>query len=149
MELSAGFSADLPFITFNLSAKYVDYSQLEFSDGFRKDELFSLNTEIEEIFESTINWNLGAELTLPFPAMKIRGGFIYNPSPYKGDDAEFDKKYVTGGLGFPIAQRLLFDFAFVHGWWKDFGDNYGVSVSRTHHDISLNKLVFSLSYVFM
>ena len=108
-----------------------------------------MNNEISEIFESTLNWNLGAEFTLPYPSLKFRGGFIYNPSPYKGDVAEFDKKYVTGGIGFPIAKKLLFDFAFVHGWWKNFGDNYGVNVSRTHQEVTLNKLVFSLSYVFM
>ena len=148
MELSAGFSAGIPFFRFNMSAKYIDYSQMEFSDGFRKDELFNKNSEIEELFESSINWNLGGEFSLPYPALKIRGGFIYNPSPYIGDGTEFDKKYVTAGLGFPIAKRLLFDFAYVHGWWKDFGDNYGVNISRTNQDITVDKMVLSLSYIF-
>lgn len=149
MEIAGGISASFPFITLNLSTKFVDYSQLEFSDGFRENELFQMNEEINEVFESTFNWNFGAEFTLPYPSLKFRGGFIYNPSPYVGDSQEFDKKYITGGIGFPIAKRLLFDFAFVHGWWKDFGDNYGIEQSRTYQDIKLNKLVFSLSYIFM
>jgi long-subunit fatty acid transport protein len=149
MEIAGGISASFPFITLNLSTKFVDYSQLEFSDGFRENELFQMNEEISEVFESTFNWNFGAEFTLPYPSLKFRGGFIYNPSPYVGDSQEFDKKYITGGIGFPIAKRLLFDFAFVHGWWEDFGDNYGIEQSRTYQDIKLNKLVFSLSYIFM
>ncbi len=149
MEYSGGFSASFPFVTLNASAKFVDYSQMEFTHGFDKDELFEKNNVIEELFESTINWNLGAEFTLPYPAFKIRGGFIYKPSPYIDDDPEFDKKYITAGVGFPIAKKLLFDFAYVHGWWNNYGDNYDVEVSRTLQDINLNKLVFSVSYIFM
>ena len=149
MEFSGGFSATFPMFTLNASAKIVDYSQLEFEDGFTEDELFSLNEEINEVFETTINWNLGAEFTLPYPALKLRAGFIYNPSPYINDGSEFDKKYITAGLGFPITKKLLFDFAYVHGWWKNFGDNYGVEVSRTYQDISLNKYAFSISYIIM
>ena len=149
MEFSGGLSATFPMFTLNASAKIVDYSQLEFEDGFSEDELFSLNEEINEVFETTINWNIGAEFTLPYPSLKLRGGFIYNPSPYVNDGSEFDKKYLTTGLGFPITKKLLFDFAYVHGWWKNFGDNYSVEVSRTNQDISLNKYVFSISYIIM
>ena len=129
--------------------KFVDYTQLEFNDGFNEEDLFFKNDQIQELFTSTINWNIGAEFSLPFPALKIRGGFMYHPSPYKDDSSKFDKKYVTGGIGFPIAKRLLFDFAYVYGWWEDFGDNYGVDVSRTYQDINIDKMVFSISYVFM
>ena len=149
MELSAGLSASFSLFTVNGSFKVVDYSQLEFTHGFNDDEMFELNNEIQEIFETTVNWNLGAEFTLPYPALKIRGGFIYNPSPYIGDDTDFDKKYFTAGLGFPIAKKLLFDFAYVHGWWSTYTDNYDVEVSRVNQDISLNKLVFSVSYIFL
>ena len=149
MEFSGGISATFPLVTLNASVKMVDYSQLEFDKGFEDDALFSKNEDIKEVFQSTINWNLGAEFTLPYPALKLRGGFIYNPSPFIGDTSEYDKKYLTAGLGFPIAQKLLFDFAYVHGWWKNFGDNYDIDVSRTYQDISVNKFVFSVSYIIM
>jgi hypothetical protein len=149
MEFSGGFSVSIPFINFSASAKYVDYSQMEFSDGFSSAELFDKNEEINEIFENTINWNLGLEVTLPYPALKLRGGFMYFPSPYINDKAEFDKKYFTTGLGFPLAKKLLLDFAYVHGWWKNYGDNYGFEVSRTNQDINVNKMVLSISYIFM
>lgn len=149
MEFSGGVSAVFPLFTVNAGLKFIDYSQLEFDDGFSEEELFEMNNEIQELLTTTVNWNIGAEFTLPYPSLKIRGGFMYYPSAYKNDSSEFDKKYVTGGIGFPIAKRLLFDFAYVYGWWKDFGDNYGVDVSRTYQDIKVDKMVFSISYVFM
>ena len=149
MEFSGGITASFPFINASASAKFVDYSQMKFSDGFIADDRFDKNEEISEIFESTINWNIGVEASLPYPALKLRGGFMYMPSPYKNDDSEFDKKYMTAGLGFPLAKRLLVDFAYLHGWWKTFGDNYGTELSRTYQDIKVDKIVFSLSYIFM
>ncbi|MCB0731118.1 MAG: outer membrane protein transport protein [Ignavibacteriae bacterium] len=149
MELSGGISASLPLVNLNASIKFVDYSQMEYKEGFDKSELIEKNNQINEIFESTLNWNLGAEFTLPYPSLKIRGGFIYLPSPYKDDTSEYDKKYLTAGLGFPLAKSLIIDFAYVYGWWKNFGDNYGYEVSRTYQDIEINKFVLSASYVFM
>jgi len=149
MEFSGGVTASFPFVNASASAKFVDYSQMEFSDGFSGDDRFDKNEEITDIYESTLNWNMGVEVSLPYPALKLRGGFVYMPSPYKDDDSEFDKKYMTAGLGFPLAKRLLVDIAYMHGWWKNFGDNYGTELSRTDHDIKVNKIVFSLSYIFM
>jgi long-subunit fatty acid transport protein len=149
MEFSGGITASFPFINASASAKFVDYSQLEFSGGFNSDDRFIKNEGIVENFESTLNWNIGIEASLPYPAVKLRGGFMYMPSPYKGDDSDFDKKYTTAGLGFPLAKRLLVDFAYMHGWWKTYGDNYGTDLSRTNQDIKVDKIVFSLSYIFM
>ena len=44
---------------------------------------------------------------------------------------EFDKKYFTLGAGILIDSIFGIDAAYSYGWWKDFGDNYGVNVSRT------------------
>ncbi len=149
MEISAGFSALLPLVRVNASAKLVDYSQIEFKNGFDEEILISKNDEIKEVFERVINYNIGLEVTLPYPTLKLRGGFIYNPSPFKGDIKDYDKKYFTAGVGFPVTGNILLDLAYIHGWWNDFGDNYGVEVSRTYQDINVDKLVMTISYSFM
>ncbi|MCB9247362.1 MAG: outer membrane protein transport protein [Ignavibacteriales bacterium] len=149
MELSGGVTASLPLLNVSASLKYVDYSQLEFTNGIERIDMDAKNKIINEVMESVVNFNFGAEFTLPYPAMKIRGGFIYNPSPYVGDGSEYDKKYFTAGLGLPLSPNLIIDFAYLHGWWNNFGDNYGNNLSRTYQDISLNKVVISLNYVFM
>lgn len=148
MELSGGVSASFPFINASISTKFVDYSQMEFSDGFNSDDRFDRNEQITENFESTLNWNFGLEAALPYPALKLRGGFMYMPSPFKDDNSEFDKKFMTAGIGFPLAKRLLIDVAYMHGWWETYGDNYGTDLSRTYQDIKVDKIVFSLSYIF-
>ncbi|MEE9431394.1 MAG: outer membrane protein transport protein [Melioribacteraceae bacterium] len=149
MELSGGIALDLPFIKVNGSVKLVDFSQMEFTEGFESKVLADKNQEFTDLFESTINFNLGTELTLPYPKIKLRGGFIYNQSPFKNDTAEFDKKFLTTGFGFPLSDGINIDVTYAHGWWNTFGDNYGVNESRTTQEISVDKIMMSLSFSFM
>ncbi|MBK7106114.1 MAG: outer membrane protein transport protein [Ignavibacteriae bacterium] len=149
MELSGGISASLPFVNLNASLKFIDYSQLEFTDGFDEIDLDTKNAKIVENLENVVNYNFGAEVTFPYPAMKLRGGFIYNPSPYIGDASDYDKKYFTAGLGLPLSKNLIIDFAYLHGWWNNFGDNYGTNLSRINQEITLNKFGITVNYIFM
>ena len=149
MEFSTGISVNLPFITANGSISLIDYSQMEFTEGFDAEERTIKNKEIAEVFGSVVSYNLGSELKFPVLGIKLRGGFIYYPSPYKDDTSEFDKKYITAGLGFPLAETINLDLTYVHGWWKAFGDNYGVNESRTLQDIDVNKLMLSIALRFM
>jgi len=45
-----------------------------------------------------------------------------------------------------MAQNLGIDIAYVRGWWKDIGDNYGVNVSRTYQDIEIDRLLVDFTY---
>ncbi|MBK8945838.1 MAG: hypothetical protein IPM32_11295 [Ignavibacteriae bacterium] len=149
MEISGGVSASLPFVNLNAGLKFIDYSQLEFTDGFDDNDLDDKNAEIIEYLENVVNYNFGAEITLPYPAMKLRGGFIYHPSPFIGDVSDYDKKYFTAGIGLPLSKNLIIDFAYLHGWWNNFGDNYGTNLSRFNQEITLNKFGITINYIFM
>ncbi len=149
MELGAGISAKFPFININGSINFIDYSQMEFTDGFTAEEQDIKNKEIESIFKSVVNYNLGSELKFPYLGLKLRGGFIYHPSAYKDDAPEFDKKYITTGIGIPLGKSFNVDLTYVHGWWNSFGDNYGVNDSRTTQNINVDKLLLSVSLKFM
>jgi hypothetical protein len=70
---------------------------------------------------------------------------MYLQSPYANDPSEFDKKYITVGGGALIDNMFGIDVAYAYGWWKDYGDNYGVNVSRTFQDITVNNLILNLS----
>jgi hypothetical protein len=70
---------------------------------------------------------------------------MYLQSPYAEDPSEFDKKYFTLGAGILIDSVFGIDVAYSYGWWKDFGDNYGVNVSRTFQDINVNNIILNLS----
>jgi len=149
-EFSGGASFTLQGLILSGSLTYIDYTQMEFDQsGDLGASLVSANNkDIKSIFRGVLNTNLGAEFTLPGERLRLRGGFIYNPSPYKNDPSERDKKYLTAGLGFLTGGSFAFDVGYAYGWWKDIGDNYSAEVSRTFQDIKYHNLVFTVSHRF-
>jgi len=128
---------------------YMDYSQMEFAgDGLSPTEISANNKVIKETFKDVLNFNAGAEFTIPNIGLRLRGGFMYMPSPFKDDPSEFDREYLTGGIGFLADETVAIDAAYVYGYWKDIGDNYGYNESRTFQDITSQKLVLTFSYRF-
>ena len=145
-EFTIGGSVDMTDLILSADVKFIDYTQMEFSDGLTAAVRSDNNREIKELFRSVMNYNLGFEYELPVFNVLIRGGFMYMKSPYKDDLSDYDKKYFTGGVGFDASNSLRVDIAYVHGWWKDFGDNYGADVSRTYQDLTSDNVLFSVMY---
>jgi len=80
--------------------------------------------------------------------LRLRAGFIYQPSPYQGDPSQYDRKYVTAGIGFLADKTVGIDVGYAHGWWKNYGDNYGYNVSRTYQDLTKDRLTIDMTYRF-
>jgi long-subunit fatty acid transport protein len=80
--------------------------------------------------------------------LRVRAGYLRQPSAYKDDPSSYDRNYVTGGLGFLADEAVDFDIAYAHGWWSDYGDNYGTNVSRTDQKITVDRVIFSTTYRF-
>jgi len=144
-EYSFGASATISIITVAGDLKIMDYTQMEFTEGFDYTYRAARKKEIEDLFSTAIDYHLGAEVKIPRLPIFGRAGFMYLRSPYADDPSEFDKKYLTIGGGALIDNMFGIDIAYAYGWWKDFGDNYGVNVSRTFQDISVNNLILNLS----
>lgn len=149
-ELGGGLSVNFKGLIASAEATLIDYSQIEFSNkaGLGEDYVAGLNKDVKELLGAVINYNLGLEYTLPQIGLRLRGGFFAKPSAYKEDDQTFDKKYFTGGIGFLAEDAVGIDIGFAHGWWKDYGDNYGVNLSRTFQDVSVNHLILTVTYRF-
>ncbi len=47
--------------------------------------------------------------------------------------------------GILIEDSFTIELAYTHGWWSDYGDNYGVNVSRTFQDIQVDNLFLNLT----
>jgi len=144
------FGAGLSFVLGNLvlsaDAQATDWTQLRFDDA--NPELLALNTEFNEVFRPTLNWRAGAEYELPRSGVRVRGGFIYNTSPYERDQSsDFDQKHVTAGLGFALAGYAMLDVAYAHGWWKTDRVNYD-NTSQVNEDITTNNVILTFSYRF-
>lgn len=148
IELGAGASYSINGLTVALDANFIDYTQMEFSAGFDTRTRENKNKEISDVFKNVINLNAGLEYILPLTGITLRGGFMYLPSPFKDDNSDFDKKFVTAGIGFKAGPRLIVDVGFAHGWWEDIGDNYGSNLSRTFQSITKDNLIFGIKYLF-
>jgi long-subunit fatty acid transport protein len=150
IELGAGFSYNFKGLIFSAQGTIIDYSQIEFKDqnGLSEQYVESINKDIKNELRSTINYNVGIEYSIPNTGLRLRGGYFVQPSPYQDDASEFDRKYATAGLGFLTDGTVGIDIAYAHGWWKDFGDNYGSNVSRTFQDVTNNQFIITGTYRF-
>jgi long-subunit fatty acid transport protein len=147
---AAGFSGNLKGLVLNAEATIIDYSQTEFEDGYGISEAYlaDVNKDIKEILRTVFCYNFGLEYNVPMTGLRLRTGYFVQPSPYEGDDASFDRKYITAGLGFLIDDAIALDAGYAYGWWNDYGDNYGSGESRTYQEINYNKFIFSASFRF-
>jgi len=148
-EIGAGFSYNLKGLILSAQGTIIDYSQIEFEDVAGLGTIAEdINRDIKEQLKSVINYNVGIEYNIPKTGLRIRGGFFVQPSPYQDDPSEFDRKYATAGIGFLTDETVGIDVAYAHGWWKDFGDNYGSDVSRTFQDITSDLFIITGIYRF-
>jgi len=150
IELAGGFSINVTGLILSAQATLIDYSQIEFEDveGLGTPLVSSLNRDVKDLLASVINYNAGVEYTVPQIGMRLRGGFFVQPSPFREDPSEFDRKYFTTGIGFLADEAVGIDVAYAHGWWKDFGDNYSSEVSRTFQDVTSDYIILTGIYRF-
>lgn len=147
-EFTCGGSYLMNNTTVSVSATMIDYSSAKFKSGFDLVDINAKNADIKNSFRSVINFNAGFEYILPSTNISFRGGFILMRSPFKDDPIEYDKKFVTVGLGFRLTKSVSVDGAYAYGWWKDYGDNYSSGVSRTYQEIKNQNIITSLRYNF-
>lgn len=136
-------------------AEYIDWTQMEFTNTDNQD-LIVENRVIRDAFRATTNLRGGAEVTLFNLGLRLRGGVVYNPSPYKGDPADYDQLDYTAGLGVTVDENVALNASLALGKWKTFRDNYYLSglssvaagQSRTSESVNTNAFNVTLSYRF-
>ncbi|MDT3697267.1 MAG: outer membrane protein transport protein [Ignavibacterium sp.] len=149
-EITGAFAVNLKGIILSAEATLIDYSQLKFSkpEGLTSSYISEVNKEIKDVLTAALNYNFGAEYTVPSIGLRIRGGFINQSSPFKDDASDFNHKYITGGLGFLADGTLGIDIAYAYGWWKDISDNYNSNVSRIFQDVKVHNVMLTTTYRF-
>ena len=156
-NFTAGFSVGGDGVMLASDVQYTDWTQLQFTDIEGDPTLDQYNSDFKEIFTSTFNFHVGAEVHIPQTTLRLRGGFAYLPSPYKADQSNNDQKFITGGLGVLVADALMIDVAFAHGFWETSHVNYDLNpnfynsdtpLSETQEKISTNNVMATLSYRF-
>jgi long-subunit fatty acid transport protein len=151
--LSGGASFQLgEWLVLSGDAEYTDWTQMEFNTD--NPDLIEENRFIKRIFRPTTNLRGGAELTLWDLGLRLRGGVVWNPSPYKADEGStnYDQLYFTSGVGLMVDDNTTLNIAYALGTWKTFRDNYYLSSipnpSRTSERVNTNNVNVTLSYRF-
>lgn len=100
MVMSAGASIQVKdFLVLAGDVEYIDWTEMEFSTDNL--DLQDENRHILETYRATTNLRGGIEVSLFDLGVKLRGGVVYQPSPYKADEntADYDQQYYTFGAG--------------------------------------------------
>ena len=96
MHINAGATFFLNkngFITTDI--EYVDFSNMNLKG--KQGSLESDNTSIKDLYQSVVNFRVGAEWRIK--SLRLRGGYNYQPSPYQSDDIDNKIQTVSGGIG--------------------------------------------------
>ncbi len=125
------------------SAEYTDWTQFKFNTSDLRDQ----NKYFTQDYRGTFKLQVGGEVGLPVLASQARAGFIYNPTPLKGYNSEYNRKYFTLGYGVLFDRIVKVDLAYMYGWWKQFTSD-DLNPAGTSEDIHYHKLIIGFSYRF-
>jgi long-subunit fatty acid transport protein len=141
--LGGGASVLFRGLLLSVDVDRTDWSKLEFTDA--NDDLIATNADIRKLFRPTTNVRFGGEYDIK--GFRLRGGYMIQPSPWKGDPTSFDHKTWTAGLGIPLDEGTMVDVAFAHAWWNTFIVNYDAS-SRVDETVGNNSFMLTLTHRF-
>lgn len=149
-SFGAGASLYLqPELLLAADVEYTDWTQIEWSDN---PGLEKKNTQLQSVFRSVTNIRIGAEFDVPYTELKIRAGYMMNPSPYKNDPSSFDEKVLTGGAGLFLQRNVVLDAAFAYGTMKSYRNEYSAvglpNSARVDRSITSTLVNFTVSYRF-
>ncbi|MFW5759680.1 MAG: OmpP1/FadL family transporter [Cyclobacteriaceae bacterium] len=91
---------------------YINFSSQKFrSRDFSTEQEKQINRDLFEIYREVLNLRVGAELR--YNIFRFRGGFAYNPSPYKDNTIDRSQTRITAGAGIRMPKFFL-DLAYVN-----------------------------------
>ena len=148
-EFSVAADVNLWFITGTAEITYIDYTQMKFSGDLDVPEQSALNKKIIDTYTQTVNLKIGAEFRLPFTGLSARAGAMYIPYPVADAPTEFDRKFLTAGLGIRSGEGAMdFNVAYVYGFWDQVAEDYGSSIQPITQSILSQNILASLSLRF-
>ena len=148
-EFIAGAMVNIWFIQGAVEASYIDYTQMKFTDGLDVRTEARLNKNIQEKYTQVINARAGLEFRLPFTGLSARAGFMYNMSPLQDAPTDYDKKYLTAGVGIRSGEGdFEFNLAYAHGWWDQISGEFGTRIPTISESITTDNIMISATLRF-
>ena len=161
MRFNGGLAITAGQLTLAGDISYCDYSQTEYNGLAITSEL---DPGMEHVLDATLDFRVGAEMTLPQAPVRFRAGFAYVPLEvsimeeiaYIADDeptaiiadfeTERERKFFTFGVGGTIDRVLTLDLGVAIGGWEKVAENgAGEAVTQER---STTEVVLSGTYRF-
>jgi hypothetical protein len=128
---------------------YTDWTQLEWTDN---KDLEVENNAMHKELRAVTNIRVGAEYEVPGTDLRLRAGYMMQPSPYVGDPSSYDANTFTGGAGILLQNNVLLDLGLGFGSFSTYHSNYVDQLlkfaSRTDEKIKTTRVNFTISYRF-
>jgi hypothetical protein len=145
-EFTVAADVNIWFITATAEATYIDYTQMQYTDGLDVPQMSGLNKDIIGTYTQTFNVKAGAEFRLPFTGLSFRAGAMVIPYPVADTPFENDRKYLTAGAGITSGDGAIeFHIAAIYGFWDEVSVDYGTSVSQVSESITSYNIMGSLT----
>jgi long-subunit fatty acid transport protein len=149
LVVGGGISRIFGDLLVSADLEFTDWTQMEFRPV--RDYLDN-NQTIKDIFRATVNYRIGAEYEISQVGLRLRGGFAYTPSPYKNDPTAYNKKLITGGLGYIFSDVVAIDLGYGYGFYDTFHTNTvdpdNIRVAVTDEQITTHNAIITLTYRF-
>jgi long-subunit fatty acid transport protein len=160
-KFSGGLAFNYSLLTISAAVNYQDWSQLKYEkpDDRPADQytdLLSQNNVFKDAFQAVTSYSLGGELNLLDSRLKLRAGYRNAPSPVKELGADYNKKYISGGLGYQVDKSTIIHLTYVRGSWKSnrnyyygtFDDDGYADPLETTQDIVTSKVLVGIQVNF-
>jgi long-subunit fatty acid transport protein len=138
-------------VLISAEGEFHNYSQYEYTTHPPQDDYSQTqaNMDIKRNFRNVLNTRVGAELTLPFAAAKLRAGYAIYPSHLKDAGSNLDRKVVSFGAGFKFMDQLVLDIAAGLTSWDP--QAYDTSVFGQYNSIqekiNARNILFTFTYL--
>lgn len=154
LKIAAGLAFHLEGATISGGIDYQDMSQLRYKNYAV--DLGDLNDKIREELGSVLSWRIGGEYIFAPAKLSLRAGYRVDPSPYKLDPSEYDKKTFSGGIGIVIGKSTLLEFSYQnqsyttdHSIYNDLTvEGQAASANIDKDVVSRNIFTFSVGFRF-
>ncbi len=137
----------LPNLVIAGDVEYSDWTQLKYNTEPAEGSKSEVNRNIRRNYRATTQYHVGAEFTIPFINIQLRGGFFNRPLPYKEATKSMDRKYLTAGVGFLLDKQVKLDVAWLRGWWKD-ESSLSDRIPQLRENFEIDKFLATLAFRF-
>ena len=152
-KFDLGAAYNLNDLTLSFAMEYQDVSQVEFelpddvSLSSDYSALLDENKRIKEIYDQKLKLKAGAEYFWKDQNLVFRGGYMLDPSSLKGASSDYDRQFLTGGLGIVVDKQFIIDLTYMYGYWKNFSSD-SFTPDGTDEDITYQKIYLTTSFRF-